>query len=48
MATTQLNEMRKKMFRLFEEQLKARKPKTVASIATLLKTALCYLMPCSG
>lgn len=26
MATTQLNEMRKKMFRLFEEQLKARKP----------------------
>lgn len=26
MATTQLNEMRKKMFRLFEEQLKVRKP----------------------
>ena len=26
MATTQLNEMRKKMFRQFEEQLKVRKP----------------------
>lgn len=39
MATTKVNEMRKKMFRQFEEQLKDRKPEDSCYYCTLLKTA---------